>query len=54
MISLVLLQSLHSTYQSVLKEIMGEIAAQSDTEEHVDIPQSKLLEGENRKKLGTL
>ncbi|XP_005355704.1 glutamate-rich protein 6B [Microtus ochrogaster] len=47
--------SLPSTYQSVFREILRELASQHELEpEDVDMPLSKLLEGENRKKLGLL
>ncbi|XP_041523797.1 glutamate-rich protein 6B [Microtus oregoni] len=47
--------SLPSTYQSVFREILRELASQHELElEDEDVPLSKLLEGENRKKLGLL
>ncbi|XP_052046216.1 glutamate-rich protein 6B [Apodemus sylvaticus] len=47
-------ESLPSTYQSVFREILRELAIQGELEDDVDIPLSKLMEGDNKKKLGAL
>ncbi|ERE91593.1 hypothetical protein H671_1g0825, partial [Cricetulus griseus] len=44
--------SLPSSYQSVLKEILSELACHHELEKDMNMPLSKLMEGENRKKLG--
>ncbi|XP_059129304.1 glutamate-rich protein 6B [Peromyscus eremicus] len=46
--------SLPSSYQSVFREIITELASRHQLEEELDMPLSKLMEGENRKKLGLL
>ncbi|XP_035310327.1 glutamate-rich protein 6B, partial [Cricetulus griseus] len=46
--------SLPSSYQSVLKEILSELACHHELEKDMNMPLSKLMEGENRKKLGLL
>lgn len=51
---MILLQSLPSSYQSVFREIITELASRHQLEEELDMPLSKLMEGENRKKLGLL
>ncbi|ELV11592.1 Protein FAM194B [Tupaia chinensis] len=45
---------LGSSYQAVFKMIIQEMAARSEVEEDFDIPSTKLLATENRKKLGIL
>ncbi|XP_032773261.1 glutamate-rich protein 6B [Rattus rattus] len=47
-------ESLPSSCESVFREILRELAIQGELEGDLDIPLSKLLEGENRKKLGAL
>ncbi|XP_028610108.1 glutamate-rich protein 6B [Grammomys surdaster] len=47
-------ESLPSTYQSVFREILRELAIEGEMEDDLNIPLSKLMEGENRKKLGAL
>ncbi|XP_031218440.1 glutamate-rich protein 6B isoform X2 [Mastomys coucha] len=47
-------ESLPSTYQSVFREILQELAIQDELEDDMEISLSKLMEDENRKKLGAL
>ncbi|XP_076786634.1 glutamate-rich protein 6B [Arvicanthis niloticus] len=47
-------ESLPSTYQSVFREILHELAIEGELEDDLDISLNKLMEGENRKKLGAL
>ncbi|CAH6824644.1 Erich6b [Phodopus roborovskii] len=46
--------SISSSYQSVFREIISELASRHELEEDMDMPLSKLMEVENRKKLGLM
>ncbi|XP_040585801.1 glutamate-rich protein 6B isoform X3 [Mesocricetus auratus] len=46
--------SLPSSYQTVFREIITELAAHHELQEDMEMPLNKLMESENRKKLGLL
>ncbi|XP_051016559.1 glutamate-rich protein 6B, partial [Acomys russatus] len=48
------IESLPSSYQSVFSDILSELAYHHQLEEDLDMPLNKMLEGDNRKKLGIL